>query len=187
MLKELKSPQKDSRAWCSQSDRLQMAEDTLSAVRRVRREVVDGMRQLMKLGKERRREGMFALVEDMLRKTKCLCSLVDTQTVEEAFAFLEDNRVRTRPERDEFSESVAEFMQRNRLKIELKLQPPRPRPGAGALHGATGAGASGGASGGAGAGGLMVGAATGTLMGDGKIALQTPCTEFIAKELRTPG
>ena len=51
MLKELKAPQKDSQAWCSQSDRLQMAEDTLSAVRRVRRDVVDCMRMLMKFGK----------------------------------------------------------------------------------------------------------------------------------------
>ena len=51
MLKELKAPQKDSDAWCSQSDRLQMAEDTLAAVRRVRREVVDSMRVLMKYAK----------------------------------------------------------------------------------------------------------------------------------------
>ena len=51
MLKELKSPQKDSQAWCSQSDRLQMAEDTLSAVRRVRRDVVECMRVLMKMAK----------------------------------------------------------------------------------------------------------------------------------------
>ena len=92
MLKELKAPQKDSTAWCSQSDRLQMAEDTLAAVRRARREVVDCMRVLMKRGKERQAAGMFQLVEEMLRKTKCLCSLMDTQTVEEAFAFLEDNR-----------------------------------------------------------------------------------------------
>ena len=81
MLKELKSPQKDSSAWCSQSDRLQMAEDTLSAVRRVRREVVDCMRVLMKKGKDKKQEGMFTLVEDMLRKTKCLCSLLDQSTV----------------------------------------------------------------------------------------------------------
>ncbi len=92
MLKELKSPQKDSTAWCSQSDKLQMAEDTLAAVRRVRREVVDCMRLLMKRGKEKESKGMFAMVENMLRKTKCLCSLLDTQTVEEAFRFLEDNR-----------------------------------------------------------------------------------------------
>ena len=51
MLKELKAPQKDSQAWCSESDRLQMAEDTLAAVRRVRREVVDCMRMLMKFAK----------------------------------------------------------------------------------------------------------------------------------------
>ena len=54
MLKELKAPQKDSQAWCSESDRLQMAEDTLAAVRRVRREVVDCMRMLMKFAKVNR-------------------------------------------------------------------------------------------------------------------------------------
>ena len=32
MLKELKAPQNNSNAWCSQSDRLQMAEDTLRQV-----------------------------------------------------------------------------------------------------------------------------------------------------------
>ncbi len=50
------------------------------------------MRLMMKRGKERNPDGMFQLVEDMLRKTRCLCSLMDTQTVEEAFAFLEENR-----------------------------------------------------------------------------------------------
>eukprot|EP00095_Tigriopus_kingsejongensis_P011180 maker-scaffold456_size166325-snap-gene-0.28 protein:Tk11180 transcript:maker-scaffold456_size166325-snap-gene-0.28-mRNA-1 annotation:"type i inositol- -bisphosphate 4-phosphatase-like" len=145
MLKDLKAPQKDSNAWCSQSDRLQMAEDMLSAVRRVRKEVVDCMRVLMKQGKERRSKGMFAIVEDMLRKTKCLCSLMDQGMVEEAFVFLEDNRIAQRPERDEFSESVAEFMQRNKLKIDLPL------------------------------------------FRHNKFEnLQTPCTEFLSKELRTP-
>ena len=38
MLKELKSPQKDSGAWCSLSDRLLMAEDSLAAIRYCRRE-----------------------------------------------------------------------------------------------------------------------------------------------------
>ena len=51
------------------------------------------------------------------------------------------------PEKDEFSESVAEFMQRNKLKIDLPLIC-RPK-----------------------------------LLGP---SLQTPCTEFVAKELRTP-
>ena len=92
MLKELKAPQNDSNAWCSQSDRLQMAEDTLSAVRRVRREVVDSMRMLMKAAKDKRSEGMFAIIEEMLRKTKCLCNLLDPNLVEETLTFLEDNR-----------------------------------------------------------------------------------------------
>ena len=39
--------------------------------------------------------------------------------VEESFAFLEDNRVAVRPEHDEFSESVAEFMQRNKMKVRI--------------------------------------------------------------------
>ena len=92
MLKELKAPQNDSNAWCSQSDRLQMAEDTLSAVRRVRREVVESMRMLMKAAKDKRSEGMFAIIEEMLRKTKCLCNLLDSNLVEETLTFLEDNR-----------------------------------------------------------------------------------------------
>ena len=94
MLKDLKSPQKNSSAWCSQSDRLQMAEDTLTAIRRVRREVVDCMRQLMKMarGDIKDSNDMFKIVEDMLRKTKCLCSLMDNNVVEETLGFLEDNR-----------------------------------------------------------------------------------------------
>ena len=35
MLKLLKSPQENSSAWCSASDKLQLAEDTLSAVRSI--------------------------------------------------------------------------------------------------------------------------------------------------------
>ncbi|XP_023330385.1 type II inositol 3,4-bisphosphate 4-phosphatase [Eurytemora carolleeae] len=112
-------------------------------IRRVRREVVDSMRFLMKLAKERNPEGMFRLVESMLKKTKVLCSISDTMLVEEAFSFLEKNRVSVRPEKDDFSDSVAEFMQRNRLKIDLQF-----RPSFGSL--------------------------------------QTPNTEFISKELRTP-
>jgi hypothetical protein len=30
---------------------------------------------------------MFVLVEDMLRKTKCLCSLLDLAVVDEVFVF----------------------------------------------------------------------------------------------------
>ena len=42
---------------------------------------------------------------------------MDQNLVDEVFTFLEDNKVTIRPEKDEFSESVAEFMHRNKLKI----------------------------------------------------------------------
>jgi len=143
MLKQLKSPQNNSSAWCSFSDKLQMAEDSLTAVRKVRREVVECMRLIMKLAKEKVGEGMFPIVEDMLKKTKLICSIPDTVLVEEALLFLEENKITKRPDKDEFSESVSEFMQRNKLKIDFQF---RPNTG----------------------------------------SLQTPCTEFICKELRTP-
>ena len=93
MLKELKSPQKDSSAWCSLSDKLQMAEDCLSAIRKMRREVVDCMRLLMKLAKEKSGDGMFPIVEEMLKKTKLICSIPDTVLVEESLIFLEENNL----------------------------------------------------------------------------------------------
>ena len=91
-------------------------------IRKVRREVVDCMRQLMKLAKERKSDGMFPIVEDMLKKTKLICSIPDVVLVEEALVFLEDNKITKRPEKDEFSESVAEFMQRNKLKIDIEAK-----------------------------------------------------------------
>ena len=33
------------------------------------------------------------MVEDMLKKTKCLCSLIDSSMVEEVFEFLEIYRI----------------------------------------------------------------------------------------------
>jgi len=145
MLKELKAPQPDSRVWCQHSDRLQMVEDALANVRKVRREVVDCMRLLMKLAKMKEPDGMFVIVEEMLKKTKLLCSISDIVMIEHAFHFLEENRIAAqRPDKDEFSDSVAEFMQRNKLKIDLPLFRPNFN------------------------------------------SLQTPCTEFVSTELRTP-
>ena len=119
MLKELKSPQKGSSAWSRVSDSLQVAEDCtvlyctvlyctvlqvaedcLAAVRRLRRELVHCMRQLMREAREGRTGGMAATVEEMMKKTKLICGLSDLATVEEALAFLEENRVTVRPEKE---------------------------------------------------------------------------------------
>ena len=47
----------------------------------------------MKAAKDKKSDGMFAIIEEMLRKTKCLCNLLDQNIVEEVFTFLEDNKV----------------------------------------------------------------------------------------------
>ena len=39
------------------------------------------------------------MVEEMLKKTKCLCSLIDSTMVEEIFEFLEMNRITAKPEK----------------------------------------------------------------------------------------
>jgi len=39
------------------------------------------------------------MVEDMLKKTKCLCSLIDSSMVEDVFDFLEMNRITVKPEK----------------------------------------------------------------------------------------
>ena len=78
MLKELKAPQKDSQAWCNQSDHLQMAEDILAAVRRVRREVVESMRILMKFAKEKDVETAKSISKNRLQSAQIHTSELNT-------------------------------------------------------------------------------------------------------------
>ena len=44
-------------------------------------------------------ETPFQMVEEMLKKTKCLCSLIDSSMVDEVFDFLEMNRITVKPEK----------------------------------------------------------------------------------------
>ena len=57
-------------------------------------------RKRMREAREGRTEGMTAIVEEMMKKTKLICGLSDLATVEEALAFLEENRVTVRPEKE---------------------------------------------------------------------------------------
>ncbi|CAB4066700.1 unnamed protein product [Lepeophtheirus salmonis] len=138
----------------------------------------------MVLEKRKKTEGMFDIVEEMLRKTKCLCSLLDQALVEETFQFLEENRVSIRPkEKDEFSESVAEFMQRNKLKIDLPLFC---RPGSSNISSNPNH-VNGGNPGGLGnSNGSNNGHGHGSNNNVRFETFQTPTTEFVSKELRTP-
>lgn len=45
-----------------------MANDAIQAIKQLRREVVDGMRTLMKLAKEKKTSGMLPICDDMIAK-----------------------------------------------------------------------------------------------------------------------
>lgn len=70
-----------------------MASDAIQAIKQLRREVVDAMRTLMKLAKEKQTAGMLPICEDMISKTKILLSLWDPGLVEEALNFVEEHKL----------------------------------------------------------------------------------------------
>ncbi|XP_066586693.1 inositol polyphosphate-4-phosphatase type I A isoform X2 [Prorops nasuta] len=73
--------------------KISMAHDAVQAIKQLRRDVVEAMRSLMKLAKEKQTSGMLPICEDMITKTRILLSLWDPDLVEEALTFLEEYKV----------------------------------------------------------------------------------------------
>jgi len=61
------------------------------------------------------------MVEDMLKKTKCLCSLIDSSMVEDVFDFLEMNRITVKPEK--VKKILIKDITRNFIKLSYSLSP----------------------------------------------------------------
>lgn len=61
----------------------------------MRKEVVEGMKTLMRLAKEKQTTGMLPICDDMVKKTKILLSLWDPGLVEEALNFVEEYKLAT--------------------------------------------------------------------------------------------
>lgn len=70
-----------------------MAHDAIQAIKQLRRDVVEAMRALLKLAKDKQTSGMLPICEDMITKTRILLSLWDPGLVEEALTFLEEYKV----------------------------------------------------------------------------------------------
>ena len=87
--------------------KITMAHDAIQAIKQLRRDVVEAMRSLMKLAKEKQTSGMLPICEDMISKTRILLSLWDPGLVEEALTFLEEHKVAKIPE-DDTDEIVAD-------------------------------------------------------------------------------
>lgn len=86
------SPTRSSQLYQGTS-KITMAHDAIQAIKQLRRDVVDAMRALMKLAKEKQTSGMLPICEDMITKTRILLSLWDPGLVEEALTFLEEFKV----------------------------------------------------------------------------------------------
>ncbi|XP_014221741.1 type I inositol 3,4-bisphosphate 4-phosphatase isoform X1 [Trichogramma pretiosum] len=88
---------KESPVKCSQlyqgTSKISMAHDAIQAIKQLRRDIVDAMRTLMKLAKDKQTSGMLPICEEMITKTRILLSLWDPGLVEEALSFLEEHKV----------------------------------------------------------------------------------------------
>lgn len=65
------------------------------AIKQLRKEVVEAMKTLMRLAKEKQTNGMLPICEDMISKTRILLSLWDPGLVEEALNFIEEYKLVT--------------------------------------------------------------------------------------------
>lgn len=93
LLQQLKESPTRSNVSPPGNTKIAMANDTIQAIKQLRREVVDAMRALMKLAKEKQTAGMLPICEDMISKTRILLSLWDPGLVEEALSFVEEHKV----------------------------------------------------------------------------------------------
>ncbi|XP_034254490.1 inositol polyphosphate-4-phosphatase type I A isoform X2 [Thrips palmi] len=82
---------------CQGTSKMNMARDAIQAIKQLRREVVEGMRGLVRLAAMKQTVGMLPICEDMITKTRALLSLWDSGLVEEALAFVDEYKVNAPP------------------------------------------------------------------------------------------
>ncbi|XP_050541345.1 inositol polyphosphate-4-phosphatase type I A isoform X2 [Daktulosphaira vitifoliae] len=93
LLQQLKEVPLKSNDQSIVSSKICMAFDAIQAIKLLRREVVDAMKTLLNLAKEKQTDGMMPICNDMISKTRILLSLWDPKLVEEAFNFIEEHKV----------------------------------------------------------------------------------------------
>ncbi|KAJ8976461.1 hypothetical protein NQ317_012839 [Molorchus minor] len=95
LLQQLKESPIKSSANNQITTKIAMANDAIQAIKQLRKEVVEAMRILMRLAKEKQTNGMLPICEDMISKTRILLSLWDPGLVEEALNFIEEYKLVT--------------------------------------------------------------------------------------------
>ncbi|XP_073974232.1 inositol polyphosphate-4-phosphatase type I A isoform X1 [Rhodnius prolixus] len=97
LLQQVKESPMKARTGNPGLNKIAMAQDAIQAIKQLRREVVDAMRMLMKLAKEKKTAGMLPICDDMVNKTRTLLTLWDSSLVEEALSFVEAHKVNATP------------------------------------------------------------------------------------------
>lgn len=73
--------------------KVRTANDAVQSIKQLRKEIVEIMSQLLCLAKMKRSQGMLPLCNEMVTKTRSLLNIWEPNLVEEAFAFIEKNRI----------------------------------------------------------------------------------------------
>ncbi|XP_060535966.1 inositol polyphosphate-4-phosphatase type I A isoform X2 [Cylas formicarius] len=84
---------KESPARHQVAAKISMANDAIQAIKQLRKEVVEAMKCLMRLARDKRTAGMLPICDDMVSKSRILLSLWDPGLVEEALAFVEEHKL----------------------------------------------------------------------------------------------
>ncbi|VVC39965.1 Hypothetical protein CINCED_3A019387 [Cinara cedri] len=93
LLQQLKEAPLKTNGHAMASSKISMAFDAIQAIKLLRREVVDAMKTLLNLAKDKQTAGMMPICNDMMSKTRILLSLWDPKLVEEALNFIEEHKV----------------------------------------------------------------------------------------------
>lgn len=73
--------------------KVRTANDAVQSIKQLRKEIVEIMSQLLCLAKSKNPKGMLPLCNEMVTKTRSLLNIWEPSLVEEAFAFIEKNRI----------------------------------------------------------------------------------------------
>lgn len=75
------------------TEKVKLANDAVQAIKKLRKEIVEIMSQLLYLAKSKNPKGMLPLCNEMMTKTRALLNIWEPELVEEAFAFIERHRI----------------------------------------------------------------------------------------------
>ena len=103
---------------------MQAANDVVQSIKQLRKEIVEIMSQLLFLAKSKNSKGMLPLCNEMMVKTRALLNIWEPNIVEEAFQFIEKNRIIDEPDNFEPLAPLSPFKKITQQLGALNLKSP---------------------------------------------------------------